>query len=118
MVDPIIESRALESRPDFFLKNVGGEGGGKRELYSLKEEGRVGVMLRSESESDDGKTRLKGTSPPSFFRSLSIFCLRRLLRDVMLYESELVESSKGMSLSGTTLHLDDNASEWGEWRGE
>lgn len=44
----------------------------------------VGVILRSDSVSDDGKTRSRGTSSPSFLRSLSIFCLRRLLRDVIL----------------------------------
>jgi len=46
--------------------------------------GRFGVILRSDSVSDDGKTRSKGTSSPSFLRSLSIFCLRRLLKDVIL----------------------------------
>lgn len=71
---PTIESRALESRPEFFFGR--GIRGGTA--------GRLGVTLRSESESDDRKTRSKGTSCPSFFRSLSIFCLRRLLRDVML----------------------------------
>ena len=85
---------------------MGGEGGGggRSALYSLMEEESVGVILRSESESEDGKTRLNGTSPPSFFRSLSIFCLRRLLKDVMLYESEVVELSKKGSLSGTRLY--------------
>jgi hypothetical protein len=75
------------------------------------EEGGFGVILRSESESDDGKTRFKGTSPPSFFRSLSIFCLRRLFREVMLYESGLVELSKEGSLSGMTLYWEDNTSD-------
>lgn len=46
--------------------------------------------VSDDSDGDDGKTRSKGTSCPSFLRSLSIFCLRRLLKDVMLQEFRLV----------------------------
>lgn len=82
-MDSEIESRAFEIRFEFFLGR--GTGGDKRTPLSLTiSTGRFGVILRMDSVSDDGKTRSKGTSCPSFFRSLSIFCLRRLLKDVML----------------------------------
>jgi len=80
--DTAIESRAVEIRPEGFLTS--GVGGGRGALQSLLTSAeKSGVILGSESVSD-GKTRSKGTSCPSFLRSLSIFCLRRLFKDVML----------------------------------
>jgi len=81
-----IESRAAEIRPEDFLRH--GLGRGRRARQSLLTSAeRSGVILGPKSvsdDSDDGKTRSKGTSRPSFFRSLSIFCLRRLLKGVIL----------------------------------
>ena len=64
-----IESRAVEIRAGDFLAR--GIGKGDR------------TTLGPESVSD-GKTRSNGTSCPSFLRSLSIFCLRRLLEEAIL----------------------------------
>jgi len=93
-----IESREVESRPEGFRRR----GGGGRTLMTSTE--RSGVMLDPESlsddsDGDDGKTRSKGTSCPSFLRSLSIFCLRRLLKDVILKEFRLVMLRKEVSSS-------------------
>jgi len=88
-VKPEIESWAVEICLESPLRrSVEGD---KRTLHSLLISAeRFGVILGSDSVSDDddddddGKTRSKGTSCPSFLRSLSIFCLRRLLKGVML----------------------------------
>lgn len=82
--DMAIESRAEEIRPEDFLER--GVGGGRRPLHSL-------MAWAVDSASDDGKTRSKGTFCPSFLRSLSIFCLRRPLKDANLLRRE--KSSSG-----------------------
>lgn len=90
----------MEIRPEDFLTS--GVGVGMRVSHSLSTSAKRsarGVLLRLEPVCDGGKTRSKGTSSPNFLRSLSIFCLRRVFKDVML-EFRMAESHREGSSDG------------------